>query len=89
METKFKLSDKQVSTTFSGESVILNHSEGTYYTLNEVGSFIWDQLENSSKTIAELVQALKDEFEVSEEECTEDVKALLTDLQNEGLLEKI
>lgn len=89
MNIKYKLSDKQVSTTFSGESVILNHADGTYYTLNEVGSFIWDLIEESPKSMDELAEAVQDEFEVSEEECIRDIKSLLTDLQHEGLLEQV
>ncbi|AWV97402.1 PqqD family protein [Arcticibacterium luteifluviistationis] len=88
METTYKLSDKQVSTSLSGESVILNHEKGSYYTLNEVGTFVWKTLETKEATEAELITGILENFDVVKEECTADLNTLLDDLINEGLVEK-
>jgi hypothetical protein len=54
------------------------------YTLNEVGSFIWELLDGgrSAQSIAEMVAA---EFDVAIEQAVRDVDELLTALEAKGL----
>jgi hypothetical protein len=85
---KFKLSDKQVSTSLSNEAVILNHSKGEYYGLNEIGTLVWDLIKESPKTLEELVDIVLDEYEVEKDQCQSDIEILLSDLLNENLIEK-
>ena len=56
------------------------------YTLNEVGSFIWERLDGQCtvQAIAELVAA---EFDVALEQAVRDVDELLTTLESKGLTE--
>ncbi len=84
---KYKLSNDQISTTMAGESVILNHNKGEYYTLNEVGSAIWDLFKTGPKNIEELVQGIMDEYEVAEEDCKRDVQNIIKELSDEKLIE--
>ncbi len=85
----FELTEEQVSTELSGESVILNHLKGTYYNLNETGSFVWVLLESGPKSFLQLRDGLMAEFDVSREILTQDLKELLIDLKNEGLIREI
>jgi hypothetical protein len=84
---KYKLSNSQVSTTLSGDSVILNHKKGEYFTLNEVGSLVWEQMQSGPKTKEELISAVQAEYEISYDECNSDIESLLKDLTNENLVE--
>jgi Coenzyme PQQ synthesis protein D (PqqD) len=84
---KYKLSNDQISTTMGGESVILNHKKGEYYTLNEVGSNIWDSLKTGPKSIEELVAAVLEEYEISPEECRKDIQSIINELLEEKLIE--
>ncbi|UBM59004.1 PqqD family protein [Marinilongibacter aquaticus] len=86
---KYTLSENQVSSSLSGESVILNHEKGTYYNLNEVGSFIWSQLENKASTLNELAEAVAENFEIETDECLADVEELIKDLLDEKLVVEI
>jgi hypothetical protein len=88
-EKTYKLSDKQVSTSLSGESVILNHDKGTYFSLNEVGTFIWGLLNENFRSKSEMVKQVLANFEVSENECENDIERLLVSLENEGLVEEV
>lgn len=51
------------------------------FTLNEVGSFIWEQL-NLNESIEGLVDAVVDEFEVNREIAHADVATFLTQLDS-------
>jgi Coenzyme PQQ synthesis protein D (PqqD) len=84
---KYKLSNDQISTTMAGESVILNHKKGEYYTLNEVGSTIWDQLKIGPKSLEELITTVLDEYEITPEECQKDLKGIINELLEEKLIE--
>lgn len=86
---RFKLTDKQLSTTLSGETVILNHQDGVYYNLDEVGTFIWEKLRENPATIDELKMAVLNEYDVEENDCEADINRILTELQREKLVETV
>jgi len=50
-----------------------------FLTLNEVGAFIWGQIEVSD-TLKTLTNKVCDEFEVSEKEASDDISTFLVDL---------
>lgn len=84
---KYKLSNNQVSTTLSGDSVILNHKKGEYFTLNEVGSLVWEQMQSGPKNVEELITSVQAEYDISYDECKSDIENLIKDLTNENLVE--
>ena len=86
---KYQLSDRQVSTSLSGASVILNHEKGMYYQLDEVGNLVWNTLQKSAESIDGLVNVVTEEFDIDEQTCREDIENLLRDLCHEGLVEEI
>ena len=85
----FKLSPRQVSSSLDNETIILNHDAGVYYDLNEVGTFIWEQLQQKPSTFEELKNATMEEFEVDEATCENDIKSLLMQLMDEKLVETV
>jgi len=87
--TKYQLSSDQISSKVAGETVILNHSKGAYYGLNEVGVVVWDNLEKGPQTLDSLCEAVVDAYEVDEETCRTDIDVLLKDLVAEKLVEVI
>ena len=54
-------------------------------TLNETGSFLWKKLQDGCEK-QDLVNALLEEYEVSEEIALADVSAFIDKLDNAGLL---
>ena len=64
----------------------MNMDKGKYYALNEVGSRIWDLI-NKNTDVSEIIKALLEEYDVSEEECTREVISYLEDLYNAELIE--
>lgn len=76
----------QVSSDLAGESVILNLKNGTYYGLNEVGSAIWELIQEP-KTVGGIYEAILQDYEVDAETCESSVQSLLCDLLEAQLIE--
>ena len=68
------------------QCVLLNLETGAYYTLNRVGAFIWDLLDGNRR-VHEIIDRVVDRFRVARGVAADDVKALLEDLEGEGLIE--
>jgi hypothetical protein len=72
-------------TTLDGETVLLDLSTGRYYTLNRVGSAIWERC-TGHQSLQEIHATLCMRFEASSEHIADDLVALVTHLGHEGLL---
>jgi Coenzyme PQQ synthesis protein D (PqqD) len=89
----FRRSDSLVTRDLAGEKVIIPvrgkvGDLGSIYTLNSVGSDVW-KLVDGRRNVAEIVSAIGEEYEVDFETLSTDVRALLTDMFQEGLIELI
>ncbi|MEL7669270.1 PqqD family protein [Methanobacterium sp.] len=69
------------------EVVILGLKDGVYYGLNPVGAFIWNIIIQEPKTVAEIRDAVLEEYDVSEEVCEKDLVELIAELSDKGLVE--
>lgn len=69
------------------ETVLLDLNTGRYYTLNSLGSVIWD-LCTGHNTINDMHAVLCDRFEVAPEQALDDLVALVHQLVQEGLLQQ-
>ncbi len=58
------------------------------FSLNEIGAFVWEQLENP-KTLDELVSSILDEFLVSLDDAHSDLEPFIGDMVEIGALEAI
>ena len=76
---------KVVSETVDGESIIINLEKGNYYSLNQIGSEIWNFAitKNSNDSICEYISK---RYEIDLETCRQSVDAFLNSLVDEGLL---
>ncbi len=74
-------------TTMDGETVLLDLSSGRYYTLNRLGSVIWEHCAGQS-TVANIHRAICERFEVASEQALDDLVMLVNELLQEGLLEQ-
>jgi hypothetical protein len=70
----------------SGELVILNLDNESYYGLDEVGTHMWTAL-TTSETIQSAYDGLLAEYEVGEERLRQDLTDLLGKLITQGLVE--
>lgn len=75
-------------TTIEGEVLMMSMEQGQYFSLNQVGSRIWELLETPTEQTT-LVGQLTAEYEVSEDVCHEQVGSFLARLRDRGLLVEI
>ncbi|MBT2616221.1 MULTISPECIES: lasso peptide biosynthesis PqqD family chaperone [unclassified Bacillus (in: firmicutes)] len=68
-----------------GELVMLSIEKGNYYNLGVLGGEIWSLIEKPIK-ISDLLDKLISQYDVSQQECEEEVLSFLSDLYNEGLI---
>jgi coenzyme PQQ synthesis protein D (PqqD) len=68
-----------------GEAVLLDIESGGYFALNQVGSRIWELCDGTRST-AEIVSVICDEFDVAEDVAAADAHELLSELEREKLV---
>lgn len=83
--SKVKRNPALVTSNIDGEAVMMSVENGEYYGLDEIGTRIWDLLENTL-SVNELVGKLTEEFEVGKDDCTRDTLEFLNDLFERNLL---
>ncbi len=71
--------------TIDGESVMIDFDTGNYYSLNPIGSAIWDLVDAGAST-DEIVQTLNRRYDASQAQIQQAVDRLLSELQQKGLL---
>jgi hypothetical protein len=71
--------EKTASRVLAGEAIVLTPSDSKIHSFNETGSRIWELLAEEP-TVSEIVNQIRSEFEVSEEQAQADVIAFLEEL---------
>lgn len=82
-------SQRVVSETVANETIVINLETGTYYSLNESGSFIWGNMEESKESPTNLghimhICALR--YGVSEKETEISIQSFIDNLLAEKLI---
>ncbi len=85
-DTVIVASKEQISSEVGGESVILNLQSGVYFGLNSVGLCVWNLIDQPT-TFADIGNALLEKYDVKLEQCNHDLRNLLEELHNQGLIE--
>ena len=88
LQTRIKRSDRPLTSSVADELVMFDTEKGKYYGLNDIATEIWNILDEPV-TVEELCEALTAEFEVSEEQCRNDLLTFLPKLLEKGLVEKV
>ena len=89
----YRLRGNLVTRRIVGETIIVPISGDLanlqkVFSLNETGAFVWGRLDGRTSLDA-ICDALSHEFEVEESDAWEDVKALVEDLAEADLVEKV
>jgi coenzyme PQQ synthesis protein D (PqqD) len=86
LQTTVIVSSQQVSCPLGDEAAILNLKNSVYYGMNPVGATVWNLLKQP-KTVAEIRDAIIEEYEVEKTRCERDLLILLEEMRSEGLIE--
>ncbi|GKS57778.1 hypothetical protein YTPLAS18_13050 [Nitrospira sp.] len=74
-------------TVLDDEAVLLNLTNGHYYTLNRVGTMIWGSLDGR-RPLNDTLDQLCKQFEVDRGRAHDDLVALVVRMEHEGLLQE-
>ena len=84
--SKIVVSKDVVSCDLGGETAMLEMKEGVYYGLNEMGTVIWELIQEPI-TILELVDIILKDYEVDEETCFMDIVELIDQMVENKLVD--
>jgi hypothetical protein len=82
---KLERLDGRPATDLDGEYVFMDTERGEYQLLKGTALYIWESLENP-KTLDELCSDITSEFDISKEQCLEDVIPFIGELEEIGLI---
>jgi len=84
-DARLSLTRSVVSTSIPGETVILDPTADRYFSLEGVGNDVWEMLQRGT-TVASIVATIEATYDVDPATCERDVRALLGNLTERGLL---
>jgi len=87
MTTVYKRAVELLEADIHDELVALEPQGGTCFGFNAVAASVWRLLE-TPKSFAELREALLSQYEVTSDECSNDLHDLLKAMKSEGLVEQ-
>ena len=82
---KITISDHALSQEVNGETVILDLKSESYFGLDEVGTRIWQLLQEHGEA-KKVFDVMLDEFDVDADTLASDMKNLIDDLVDKGLI---
>ena len=88
LATRLRQHPEQIVAEADGEVLMMHIDSGNYYGLNEVGSFLWNQLD-TPMSVRALCDAVLAEFDVDEEACVADALRFLQGMIDDGLIERV
>lgn len=68
-----------------GEAILINLANGIYYSMDQVGAFIWELIEGGHSLEA-IIAAIRARYEVSPDQAQADVERLAAELCHEQLV---
>lgn len=85
-----KIKKELVKRDIAGDTILVPVGKTVYdsnglFILNELGSFLWDRLE-TAETEEDLLRAVLEEYEVTEQTAKKDLCAFLDKLRELGIL---
>jgi hypothetical protein len=75
-----------ISRSAADATIVLDTRRGTYFTLDEVGTVVWD-LCDGTRTLDEIVAAVTEAYEVAPDQAEADIRQLLDELAAEELVD--
>jgi hypothetical protein len=84
-QTVIKRNPQMVTSNIDGEIVMMSIDNSEYYGLDDIGSRIWELMENPI-LVDDLIGILLSEFEVEKNECISDTLDFLNNMTDKNLV---
>ena len=85
MDSKIVRDNEIIFSEMDGETVMMSIEKGEYYGINPIGSRIWGLLD-SPKKVSELCDTLLPDYDVTPEQCAQDVLSFLNRMAEKGII---
>jgi Coenzyme PQQ synthesis protein D (PqqD) len=82
----YQLSSRQMSSQIGDEVVILDHADGIYFNLENVGATVWNKLQEGPQDFETLVTEVCAVFDTDTESCKADIQSFIDDLVKKKLV---
>ena len=82
---KFQLKEDLITSKIGDEIVLMTIENGKYFSINQVGSLIWEEI-NQPTTAEDVCMKLVEKYAVSMEQCLSDTLPFLERLHKADLL---
>ena len=86
LQTTIQASDEIVSSKLDDEVVMMSIEKGAYYGLDKIGSRVWELLA-TPRTVSDICDILIQEYDVTREQCEQDMLAWFTELAENNLIQ--
>jgi hypothetical protein len=86
---KWQAHPEVLSSKIDNEAILMSIEADAYFSLEPVGSKIWELLSKEPATIDKLVVLLMEEFEVDEKTCIEDLQRFIDDMSAKKLIRQL
>jgi hypothetical protein len=85
-QSRFRPREEEVAAkVMDGEAILINLSNGIYYSMDKVGGLMWEMVEGK-RSLEEMVAGVVTRYEVSMQQAREDVERLMEELVQENLV---
>jgi len=88
LNSRVKVSDDVLFQELQGEAVLLNLKTGVYLGLNQIGTRIWELLQQDG-SLSKTVEVLLQEYDVSRDQLTQDLLDLVAQMGKQALLVEV
>jgi hypothetical protein len=85
LQTTVARNEDIIFSNMDDETVMMSIEKGEYYGINPVGRRIWELLE-TPVTVAGICEVLGNEYNVSPEQCRNEVLAFLTQMSEKDII---
>jgi len=86
LSQKVKFPDTVFAQEVDGEMVLLDMNTENYFGLDEVGTSIWQAIEENEGELQKVFRALLDQYDVEEDVLRKDLSVFVDKLEKSGLV---
>jgi hypothetical protein len=85
LSSRVRIQDDVLFQELQGEAVLLNLKTGVYLGLDQIGTRIWQILQEDG-ALSRVMEVILQEYDVTPERLTQDLLDLINQMQEQGLL---
>jgi len=85
LDTKINIPDTLFLQKVDDETILLDSNTNEYFSINEIGTFIWETLEEK-KDLKSVKEEIISNYEVDEKQVENDILNFIQEVANKGLI---